>query len=176
TGVIQMDLAESPQLTALFGATALYWLRVRPGTRLANPSDWQPRIRAAYLNATTAVAADTQTIEPLGSSDGSPNQQYKLARPPVIEGSLRLRVLEQLVDEDVDQLGKAGVDLESQLPNVPKRPGYWVLWQQVVDPADEASNARVYALDDESGTITFGDGQHGMIPPIGANVLLAESY
>ena len=45
-------------------------------------------------------------LEPLGSSDGSPNQQFVLARPPVIEGSLRLRVLERLGDEDIDKLSR----------------------------------------------------------------------
>jgi hypothetical protein len=31
-------------------------------------------------------------------------------------------------------------------------------------------------LDDELGTITFGDGRHGMIPPVGRDSILAESY
>src|SRR5262245_21657765 len=89
---------------------------------------------------------------------------------------MHLRVLERLGDEDVEKLRSAGVDVTKTLPNIPDRPGYWVLWTEVVDPADQAPGERVYALDDATGIITFGDGQHGMIPPIGTNVILAESY
>jgi hypothetical protein len=183
SGTIEMDLAESPQLTELFGTTK-YWLRVRPGPRLLNADQWQPSIRAAYLNATWAAAAETQRFEQLGSSDGSPDQRFALARPPVIEGTLKLRVLERLGDEDIETLRRDGFDIADSFPNVPKRQGCWVLWKQVVDPADEPPDARVYALDEftnaSSGDVTsvirFGDGLHGMIPPIGTNSILAEEY
>ena len=176
SGTLEIDLAESPQPAGLFGAVR-YWLRVRPGPRLTDQSAWQPRIRAAYLNATWATAADTQVFEPLGSSDGSPNQRFVLARPPVIEGSLKLRVLERLGDEEVEALQRGGADIRNSFaPDIPERAGCWVLWTQVVDPADEPPGARVYALDDSTGVITFGNGTHGMIPPIGTNVILAEEY
>ena len=175
SGTIEMDLAESPQLTELFGTTK-YWLRVRPGSRLSSEDDWKPSIRAAYLNATWSIAAETQRVEQLGSSDGSPDQRYVLARPPVIEGSLKLRVHERLGDEDIEALRREGVDIQDTFPNFPNRPGCWVLWKQVVDPADEGPGERVYALDDATGLIRFGDGLHGMIPPIGSNTILAEQY
>src|SRR5690606_41367728 len=35
---------------------------------------------------------------------------------------------------------------------------------------------RVYTLDDETGAITFGDGLHGRIPPVGRDSILAERY
>jgi hypothetical protein len=183
SGTIEMDLAESPQLTELFGTTK-HWLRVRPGPRLADEGTWQPSIRAAYLNATWATAAETQRFEQLGSSDGSPGQRFALARPPVIEGSLKLRVLERLGDEDIDRLRRDGFDIAETFPNVPKRQGCWVLWNEVVDPADEPPDARVFALDETTDAtsgettsiIRFGDGLHGMIPPIGTNTILAEEY
>jgi hypothetical protein len=178
TGTVEITLAQSPQLSSLFGA-ARYWLRLRPSTHLASPTDWQPAIRAAYVNATWAEAADTQTFERLGSSDGSPTQQFGLARPPVISGSLRLRVLESLGDDDVAALKALGVQVDAVLTDstIPEQDGYfWVLWSELPDISDAANDARVYSLDDVSGTVTFGDGQHGMIPPIGANVILAQSY
>ena len=175
SGTLEINLAESPRQTGLFGAPR-FWLRVRPGPSLTDQTKWTPKIRAAYLNATWATAADTQLLEPLGSSDGSPRQQFVLARPPVIEGSLELRVLERLGDEEVDALRKIGRDIRGRLPNVPARPGVWVLWTQVDDPADAGPGERVYGLDDAKGVITFGDGSHGMIPPIGTDVILAEEY
>src|SRR5205823_4067424 len=72
--------------------------------------------------------------------------------------------------------GRDGVDVQDTFPNFPARTGCWVLWKQVIDPADEDRSARVYALDDATGVITFGDGLRGMIPPIGTNVIVAEEY
>jgi hypothetical protein len=174
SGALSLTLAESPQPAELFGESR-YWLRLRPGTRLTDAAAWQPRIRAAYVNATFALAAETQEFERLGSSDGSPSHTVRLSRPPVIDGSLRLRVREPLGDEDVEKLRlKDGADVVRE--DLPDLPGRWVLWKEVVDPADHPPMARVYALDDVTGEITFGDGQGGMIPPIGRDSIVAERY
>jgi hypothetical protein len=37
-------------------------------------------------------------------------------------------------------------------------------------------SARVYSLDETNGVIQFGDGQHGMIPPIGMDSIVAFKY
>src|SRR5262249_17891185 len=55
-------------------------------------------------------------------------------------------------------------------------PGEWVLWNRVIDPGDEAPDARVYALDEATGEIRFGDGRHGKIPPIGRDSIMAFTY
>ena len=55
-------------------------------------------------------------------------------------------------------------------------PGDWVLWKQVIDPDDEPATERVYALDEANGEIRFGDGQHGKIPPIGRDSIVAFRY
>jgi hypothetical protein len=46
----------------------------------------------------------------------------------------------------------------------------------VTDPADEAPTERVYALDDATGEIRFGDGQNGRIPPVGRDSIVAFQY
>jgi hypothetical protein len=51
-----------------------------------------------------------------------------------------------------------------------------VLWNQVVDPDDEPADARVYAFDEATGEIRFGNGQNGRIPPIGRDAIVAFSY
>ena len=174
SGTLSLTLAESPQPAELFGESR-YWLRLRPGARLADTAEWQPRIQAAYVNATFALAAETQEFERLGSSDGSPAHTVTLSRPPVIDGSLRLRVREPLGDEDVEKLRRQfGDDVVRE--DLPDLPGRWVRWDEVVDPADHQPMARVYALNDVTGEITFGDGQGGMIPPIGRDSIVAERY
>jgi len=43
----------------------------------------------------------------------------------------------------------------------------WVLWERVEHLALAERDARVYQLDPYEGTITFGDGIHGKVPPPG---------
>jgi predicted phage baseplate assembly protein len=172
SGIISFNLAESPQLTSLFGVEH-YWLRLRPNLASA-AAGWQPQIRGAYLNAAWAKAAETQRLQILGSSDGSPNQTATLARPPVLANSLELRIFERLDDEEVAALLR-------QDPNAVKDPlgpwpGPWVLWHETTNLTDNPADARVYRLDDVSGVVTFGDGVNGKIPPTGTNVIVAVQY
>jgi hypothetical protein len=173
TGIVSFSLSESPELTELFGQ-ARYWIRLRPGALLTDEESWTPHIHAAYLNAAWAVAAETIELELLGSSDGSPGQRATLARPPVLEQSLELRVLEPLGDEEKAELRAA--DLDAVLDAVGLREGPWVRWTEVVDPLDHGPDERVFALDHATGTVTFGDGLHGMIPPIGRDAFMARRY
>ena len=137
-------------------------------------TQWAPAIGGAYLNAVWATAAETLTREPVGSSDGRPNLTLTLARPPVLAGTLELRVREPLDDEERTALQNQ--DPDSALSDVQDLPGDWVRWRQVPDPADYGPTERVYALDETTGQIQFGDGLHGMIPPIGRDVIVAFTY
>lgn len=171
SGVIELTLAESPQRTHLFGQTR-YWLRLQPR---ADAEAWSPSIRGAYLNGVWATATETQSLEFLGSSDGSPDQHVALTRPPVLADSLVLRVREPLGDEDIAELNRTKADTVLEKP-LSGRPGPWVLWKEVVDPADRGRNERVYAFDNAKGEITFGDGLHGMIPPADRDAIVAVEY
>ena len=172
SGVVSFPLSAPPAAIDLFGRSG-FWLRLRPNK--AFKGTWDPRLRAVYLNATMARAAETQVEELLGSSDGAPKQTVFLARPPVLEKTLRLRIREPLGDEDVAELRRIGGD-DEVLTTIGDRPGPWVLWHEVVDPLDYPVDARVHSLDDASGAIRFGDGLHGRIPPIGTDSILAERY
>jgi hypothetical protein len=44
---------------------------------------------------------------------------------------------------------------------------FWVKWKPVKDLSDSGPNDRHYTIDRNSGTITFGDGKHGRVPPTG---------
>lgn len=167
SGILSMAFPTSTTLSQLFGGKPLHWVMLQP---YATVGEWKPRIRAVYLNAAWASATETLTRELLGSSDGSPNLTVKLARPPVLDQSLELRVREPLGDEERAALK----DLVAT--NVHALPGDWVLWRQVFDPLDEAPGERVYSLDESTGEIRFGDGLHGLIPPIGRDSIVAFRY
>lgn len=170
SGILTMSFAVPPTPRELFGRT-LTWLRLTPAE---GPGDWRPTLRGAYLNAVSASATETLTRELLGSSDGAPNLAVYLQRPPLLRGTLELRVKEPLGEEERAELKK---DDETRVVTDPDGlPGDWVRWRQVIDPNDEPPNERVYALDEGKGEVRFGDGRHGMIPPIGRDSIVAFSY
>jgi hypothetical protein len=165
-----MSFSVEPTPVGLFGRT-LSWLRFTPAGTAA---EWTPTLRGAYLNAAWARAAETMTRELVGSSEGAPFLTLQLARPPLLKDSLELRVKEPLGAEERSTL--SANDPDKVKSNVTDLPGDWVLWTQVADPADQEASARVYSLDEDTGVIRFGDGQHGAIPPIGADTIVAFSY
>ncbi|BBU33474.1 hypothetical protein BTHE68_72080 (plasmid) [Burkholderia sp. THE68] len=170
SGIVSMAFDVTPTPIDLFGHS-LSWVRLTPAIA---GDGWRPSLRGAYLNAAWAQAAETLTRELIGSSDGAPNLTLRLARPPLLHDTLELRVREPLGEEERDALLRGGA--LRVLRDVPDLPGDWVLWTQVADPADRDAHARVYALDEDTGTIIFGDGLHGMIPPIGEGVIVAFAY
>lgn len=172
SGLLSMSFPVKPSPRELFGRS-LSWLRLRPSRVVANGS-WKPVIRGAYLNAAWASATETLTREPLGSSDGRPHLTVRVARPPLLQDTLELRVREPLDDEERQQLLDA--DADAVKFNEPDLAGNWVLWKQVPDPDDAGPHERVYALDEQIGEIRFGDGLHGMIPPISRDSVVAFSY
>jgi hypothetical protein len=173
SGLLSMSFSVEPTPRELFGMENLTWLRFTPGG--SGPVDeWKPAIRGAYLNAVWAIAAETLTRELLGSSEGAPDMTFFLARPPLLSGTLELRVKEPLGDEERTALLEG--DETRVLSAVDGLPGDWVLWERVTDPGDASAKARVYALDESNGEIRFGDGQHGRIPPIGRDSIVAFSY
>src|SRR4029079_1005977 len=164
SGLLSLACELVPTEAELFGQS-LTWLRLTPhGTDL---SDWKPSIRGAYLNGMWASATATLTRELVGSSEGAPNLKLTLARPPLLESTLELRVREPLGDEEVKQLADKDKNLVKTNPD--QLAGNWVLWTQVDDPLDAGPQDRVYSLDETTGEIQFGDGLHGMIPPIGTD-------
>jgi hypothetical protein len=171
SGVLSLSFELQPTLRGLFGEN-LCWIRLTPANNNA-VGTWMPTLRGAYLNAVWASATETLTRELVGSSQGAPNLTLRLARPPLLANTLELRVKEPLGVEERAKL----LEQDSQLvKNIPELPGDWVLWESVTDPGDESPTARVYALDESIGEIRFGDGQHGMIPPIRTDSIVAFSY
>jgi hypothetical protein len=170
SGILSLDFPVAPASRELFGKD-LTWLRVGPAK---SGTTWAPSLRGVFLNAVWADSGETLTREPVGSSDGRPGLTAQLARPPVLQGSLELRVKEPLSDDERAAL--LSIDPQFVQSTVQDLPGDWVLWTQVRDPLDYDSASRVYSLDEDAGVITFGNGLNGMIPPIGRDVIVAFSY
>jgi hypothetical protein len=174
SGILTLAFGESPTLVQLFGQT-LNWLKITPTTKdAAAAAAWSPNLSGVYMNAAWASATETLTRELVGSSNGAPKLTFTLQRPPLLADSLELRVNEPLGDEE--QKALLAVDPNSVITDDPNLPGQWVLWNRVVDPGDAGPTDRYYGLDETTGTITFGNGQAGAIPPIGIDSIVAFQY
>jgi uncharacterized phage protein gp47/JayE len=169
SGLVRFTPAADEVAIERFGTT-LHWLRVRSLDATFSPI---PRLGRIAVNTVWASHAHTTTLEPLGGSSGARAQVFRLSQSPVLEGQ-RIEVgepepptgaeLAQLVrDEGSDVVTRDGSS-------------YWVRWHAVADFWASGPRDRHYTFDAATGTVTFGDGVSGMIPPIGASNVRAAAY
>ena len=52
----------------------------------------------------------------------------------------------------------------------------YVIWKETKDLEAEEPDSRVYQVDRETGTVSFGNGNHGRIPPLGKEDSIKISY
>lgn len=139
--------------------------RFEPGGRTDQHSETPPTIQGIHPNTQWAYNEVTER-EVVGSSDGSPDQAFSCSRVPITEA-------EVWVDESGDLSVTEQRDLERTRPDDVRRSSgtgdgeCWVRWEEVSDFLDSGESARHYRLDRTTGTIAFGDGRRGAIPPIG---------
>lgn len=162
-GLLTLAIPKVPDESNLLGETS-HWLRLWPES---DASKWSPRLCGLFLNGAMTRSVETRSMERLGASNGTAGQPFQLAEAPVDPETLRLRVREILGQQE-----REGLDIKTY-PNGP--PGEWVLWKVASDFSGDGEPKRRFALDANGGTLRFGDGNNGLIPPLGAE-LLAERY
>ena len=132
--------------------------RIQSWIRLKVPAAWHegaPRLRHAGFNVVPITNVEVAGRLVIGSGDGRPGLELQLPHRNILSGSLELAVQ------------------ESADPAEPL-----VVWEERDDLAAAGPFDRVYALDREAGSVTFGDGTHGRIPPLvpGAGAIVVEGY
>ena len=151
TGMIRVRLPKAGSMPrAAFGSVTAKFFYIRARLVLAD-YDRPPRLSYVALNVVPALQAETLEYEILGGSDGSPDQVFRLANVPVLDGSLVV---------EVDEGDDAG----------------FTAWSEVEDFYGVDARAKVYVLDRANGEIRFGSEQAligGRIPA--ANRLLARA-
>lgn len=121
------------------------------------------------INPNTQWAYNERTVEEtLGGSNGSPDQTYRCSHVPITEAEVWIN--------EADNISAAEKrDLESRRPDDVRREEtagdaadeFLIRWEEVTDFLDSGDSSRHYRLDRTNGTVTFGDGQTGAIPPAG---------
>jgi hypothetical protein len=141
------------------------WLRVRADGVA------QARIQWIGINATEVRQIERVIAEPLMDGDGTPDQTRRLARAPVVPGSVvvttRVGDTEQRWDE-IDDLFAAAPEVPITNPRSPGR-------TRQAAPAPDAK-AEVFELDPESGELRFGDGLRGRRLPLDARVFASYEF
>ena len=134
----------------LFNLTAeLYWVRCRV---LSAEYHVPPRLDAILLHTISATHGRTWHEELLGSSNALPGQIFKFVNTPVLVGTEAIVIKEGLAEDS------------------------WQEWQRVDDFDNSGPDDGHYLLNAAEGEITFGDGIHGRIPPMGENNIKARRY
>jgi hypothetical protein len=113
--------------------------------------------------------------EILGSSDGKPHQTYKLTGTFIPSVDIWVNELGLLPKEEIKNLVRNG---KQEAQEVHDKHGntleFWVKWYVTHDLSESSGHERCYEIDLASGTVRFGDGQHGAIPPSGVDNIKAS--
>ena len=178
----------------------LYWLRGR--LKEDGPPD-ETTINNIYTNAVWASQWQTYSDSPLGTSTGVPSQLFAFNQIPILPGQ-EIEVQElsgprantewrsiavQVIPGDPDIITEFEAQLAAEGPQTDIIIGYvhlvrdktksvtavWVQWREVENFFESGPNDRIYVLDHALGRLFFGDGNEGMIPPLGA-LIQATSF
>jgi baseplate J-like protein len=173
----------------------LYWLRGR--LKEDQPPN-ETTIINVYTNAVWALQYQTFQYSPLGASTGVPNQLFQFNQIPILAGqeievqessgprantewrTIAIQVVPNdpnIVTELEALLAAEGPQTDIILGNVhlvrdktKSVTAVWIQWQELQNFFVSGPSDRVYVLDHAMGRLFFGDGDAGMIPPLGAAI------
>lgn len=134
-----------------------------------------PVIDGIYPNVGLAANVSIVKDEVLGASDGSPGLEVAVARPPVIAAEVEVDEAATLSSDERERLATArpdAISVETDARGDVR--AVWVRWESVDDFAGSDALDRHYVLDRVDGTITFGNGERGRIPPAGREAVRAS--
>jgi hypothetical protein len=167
SGLVRFNPMTDEAAVERFGMT-LHWLRVSSRDATFSPV---PQLGRIATNTVWASHAHTTTQEMLGSSSGARGQVFQLSQLPVLEGQqievgepeppVGLELSQLQADEGSDAVTLGGATC-------------WVRWHAVADFWASGPRDRHYTFDAVTGTITFGDGVSGLVPPIGTSNVRAS--
>jgi hypothetical protein len=198
-GMIVFIPAADAQPLARFD-TPLYWLRGR--LKEDGPPD-ETTINNLYTNAVWASQWQTYSDSPLGTSTGVPSQLFTFNQIPILPGQ-EIEVQEisgprantewrsiaiQVVPDNPDIVTELETLLAAEGPQTDIILGdvhlvrdktksvtaVWIQWHEVQNFFESGPGDRVYVLDHALGRLFFGNGNEGMIPPLGA-LIQATSF
>jgi hypothetical protein len=161
------------QPLAKFDLAARYWIRAQSSQN--DPFDTQ-NLGGVYLNTVSAVQGTTISDEALGSSNGLAGQVLPFVNVPVLPGQ-QIMVSEPEPPSDHERVAieeeEGGDAIQERTNAQTQQTVVWVRWHEVANFLASDAHSRHYTLDRITGLLTFGDGQRGLIPPVGTDNIVA---
>jgi hypothetical protein len=142
--------------------------RIVTWLRITGVSGSQARLLWTGINTASVTQRSDVVNELLPAGTGEPDQVVKLAKTPVLPGTVRITVTSGTQSEaweQIDDLMAAGPEVAVPDPRLP--PGA---------PVVRNPRVKVFTVDPESGEVRFGDGLHGARPPLGATLRADYAY
>lgn len=117
----------------------------------------------------TVLAANVRTVtdEIVGSGDGTADQTFAVSSPPVRSASVWVDELATLSAGVRTALADDPAVETKAVGNEGDLDAFWVAWEAVDDFLASGPDDRHFVLDRVAGTLTFGDGTRGAVPPTG---------
>ena len=155
--------------TGKFGKQC-HWLM---GTLMNIAEDYDPPLmKGIYPNTVWAEQVETIKDEILGSSDGKKDKSFQFTRSPVISPEVWVKEGEIIPEDERKNLSLEGIrEIQDSTGKVKET---WIRWKAVEDFTNSEPTSRDYMVDRSMGMVTFGDGENGMIPPIGRDIIRAD--
>jgi predicted phage baseplate assembly protein len=135
--------------------------------------------RRLLLNTVPASQTLRLVNEILGSSNGKPGQIFQALRLPIV-GEVTLQVREPgdhaHARPGAGLNGGAPIAVDFSRDSALAAAETWISWSCVEDFSHSDSHSRDFLLDRLTGSIRFGDGRNGRIPPPGPNNIRLHEY
>ncbi|MBQ3076570.1 MAG: baseplate J/gp47 family protein [Clostridia bacterium] len=170
SGPVYLYLTEPAAEGCFFGRTGS-WLRMsQNGTPRGDRNP--PVVGEIRFNVVRAVQRRRAPEQRFTTEGYEVGKTVRLLDPPIMwcdvwvdeAGSITAAELEQIATAD-QRLTREGSSIESCL----------IRWKQVPSLAQSGPNDRVFELDSHTGTIRFGDGKAGRVPPAGFENIRVQS-
>lgn len=163
SGTMQIFLPEPLPPARLFGQEGC-WLRL---SRTAARPVSGPVVSGLWPNAVSALQCQREPEQYFDTGLSDAQKEIRLLATPVQGCQVWVDEGGSLSAGELDALRRArpeDVELEWEGSQMTR---CWVRWSPISHPALAGSADRVYVLDRYEGTIRFGDGRQGRMPPPG---------
>ena len=158
SGIITLLIPDDFKENMLFGEMAC-WIRISDIKGSYDAVVEYPVINGIYMNSAAITNIETMEEETFFIEEKKPGISLRLPRENVL--SQRVFVNEQGMLSGADD----AVPYETVKDTLGNITELWVEWKEVDNFLNSESGSRHYVIDRLSGTILFGDGRNGMIPP-----------
>lgn len=171
-GVLEFLVGRDFARSLLFGQE-LFWMK---GSFVEGKPPHPLRIKSLHPNTTHALQADVADNELVGSSKGTADQEFTLQHPLVISQQVYVREsVRPTAEEQKAIVREEGRDAIRERKNeLGETVEILVRWHAVEDFDASGPQSRHYTIDQRLGKLKFGDGTRGMVPPTGADNIIAS--